>query len=102
MNNYIYILVMGLVSYIIRVVPLTLIRRPIENRFIRSFLFYVPYVTLAVMTVPAIFQATQLPIAGVLAFIVACILAYLGRSLMQVAAVSVIVVYVLELLLLKI
>ena len=49
-NNYIYIAVMALVSYAIRILPLTLIRKPIKNRFIQSFLYYVPYVTLAVMT----------------------------------------------------
>ena len=53
-NNYIYIAVMALVSYAIRILPLTLIRKPIKNRFIQSFLYYVPYVTLAVMTFPAI------------------------------------------------
>ena len=57
-NNYIYIAVMALVSYAIRILPLTLIRKPIKNRFVQSFLYYVPYVTLAVMTFPAIVQAT--------------------------------------------
>ena len=59
-NIYLYILIMAGVSYLIRVLPLTLIRRPITNRFIRSFLFYVPYVTLAVMTFPSIVEATQM------------------------------------------
>ena len=62
-NNYIYIAVMALVSYAIRILPLTLIRKPIKNRFVQSFLYYVPYVTLAVMTFPAIVQATQRPAA---------------------------------------
>ena len=53
-NNYIYIAVMALVSYTIRILPLTLIRKPIKNQFIQSFLYYVPYVTLSVMTFPAI------------------------------------------------
>ena len=57
-NNYIYIAVMALVSYAIRILPLTLIRKPIKNRFVQSFLYYVPYVTLAVMTFPAILHAT--------------------------------------------
>ena len=61
-NNYIYIAVMALVSYAIRILPLTLIRKPIKNRFVQSFLYYVPYVTLAVMTFPAIVQATQSPV----------------------------------------
>ena len=63
-NVYLYILGMWLVSYLIRVLPLTLIRRQITNRTIRSFLYYVPYVTLAVMTFPAILSATQSPISG--------------------------------------
>ena len=57
-NHYIYIAVMALVSYAIRILPLTLIRKPIKNRFIQSFLYYVPYVTLAVMTFPAIVNAS--------------------------------------------
>ena len=61
---YLYIAIMAGVSFLIRTLPLTLIRRPITNRFLRSFLFYVPYVTLAVMTFPAIVQATQSPLAG--------------------------------------
>ena len=69
-NNYIYIAVMALVSYAIRILPLTLIRKPIKNRFIQSFLYYVPYVTLAVMTFPAIIQATQSPAAGAVALVV--------------------------------
>ena len=62
-NNWVYIAVMAAVSYAIRVLPLTLIRKPIKNQFIQSFLYYVPYVTLAVMTFPAIINATQSPIA---------------------------------------
>ena len=69
-NNYIYIAVMALVSYAIRILPLTLIRKPIKNRFIQSFLYYVPYVTLAVMTFPAIIQATQSPAAGAVALLI--------------------------------
>ena len=62
-NIYIYMLIMASVTYLIRVIPLTLIRREIRNTFIRSFLYYVPYVTLAVMTFPAIVEATTLPAA---------------------------------------
>ena len=58
---------MALVSYAIRILPLTLIRKPIKNQFIQSFLYYVPYVTLAVMTFPAIVEATQSPVAGAVA-----------------------------------
>ena len=85
-NNYIYIAVMALVSYVIRILPLTLIRKPIKNRFIQSFLYYVPYVTLAVMTFPAIIQATQSPAAGAVALVVGIAAAWFGASLFQVAA----------------
>ena len=61
---YLYILVCAAVSFLIRELPLTLIRRPIRNRFLRSFLFYVPYVTLAVMTFPSILHTTELPHCG--------------------------------------
>lgn len=64
MKTYLYLFVMALTTYLIRVLPLTLIRKPIRNRFLRSFLYYVPYVTLAVMTFPAIMTVTQSPIAG--------------------------------------
>ena len=96
MNNYIYIAVMAAVSYTIRVLPLTLIRKPIKNQFIQSFLYYVPYVTLAVMTFPAIVDATQSPIAGAAALIVGIILAWFGAGLFPVAVACCVVVFVLE------
>lgn len=95
-NNYIYILLMILVTYAIRVLPLTLIRGQIKNRFIQSFLYYVPYVTLAVMTFPAIIDATQSPIAGAAALIIGIILAWLGAGLFPVAVSCCLVVFVLE------
>ncbi|MBO5257949.1 MAG: AzlD domain-containing protein [Clostridia bacterium] len=98
-NVYLYILVMVLVTYAIRVLPLTLIRKPIKSRFIQSFLFYVPYVTLAVMTFPAITQATQSPIAGFAALVVGMILSWFGASLFQVAAACCGIVFLLELFL---
>ena len=98
MNNvYIYIFGMALVTYAIRVLPLTLIRKKIENRTIRSFLYYVPYVTLAVMTFPAILDATQTPISAVMALAVAIALAYFGKSLFFVAISSTVTVIVVEL-----
>ena len=95
-NIYIYILVMFAVTYLIRVLPLTLIRKPIKNRFVQSFLYYVPYVTLAVMTFPAIIQATQSPAAGAVALVVGIAAAWFGASLFQVAAGCCAVVFVLE------
>ena len=95
-NNYIYIAVMALVSYAIRILPLTLIRKPIKNRFVQSFLYYVPYVTLAVMTFPAIVQATQSPVAGAVALVIGIAAAWCGASLFQVAVACCAVVFVLE------
>lgn len=101
MNNpYIYILVMFAVSFAIRVLPLTLIRGEIKNRFFRSFLHYVPYVTLAVMTFPAIVEATQVPLAGALALGVGVALAWLGAGLFPVSVMCCVVVFAAELLLL--
>ena len=94
---YIYIALMALVTYAIRVLPLTLIRKKIENRTIRSFLYYVPYVTLAVMTFPAILDATQSPIAAAIALVVAIVFAYFGKSLFFVAISSSVTVLVSEL-----
>ena len=98
-NIYIYILIMAGVSYAIRVLPLTLIRKQIKNRFIQSFLYYVPYVTLAVMTFPAITEATQSPIAGAVALVVGIVAAWFGASLFQVAVSCCGVVLLLELFL---
>ena len=94
---YLYIGIMALVTYLIRVRPLTLIRKEIKNRTIRSFLYYVPYVTLAVMTFPAILSATGSIYSAWAALIVGVLLAFKGRSLFQVAVFSCIVVFVLEL-----
>ena len=99
MRNYIYILICFAVIYLVRVLPLTLIRKPITSRFIRSFLFYVPYVTLAVMTFPAIIEATTAPLAGVAALVVGIVVALLGGGLITVAGACCIVVFLLELLL---
>lgn len=98
-NAWIYIAVMAGVTYLIRVLPLTLIRKEIKNQTIRSFLFYVPYVTLAVMTFPAIVQATDSMWAGLAALIAGIVLAWFGGSLFQVAVVACAVVFVLELFL---
>ncbi len=98
-RNYVYILVCFAVIYAIRVLPLTLIRRPIRSVFIRSFLYYVPYVTLAVMTFPAIIRATDVPAAGIAALAVGVIAAWWKGGLLRVAAACCAVVFVLELIL---
>lgn len=100
MSAYAYILVMAAVSYAIRALPMTLIRKPIRSRFVQSFLYYVPYVTLAVMTFPAIVDATQSPVAGALALLVGVAAAWLGAGLMPVAVLCCATVLLSELLLL--
>lgn len=96
---YLYLLIMSAVTIAIRIVPLTLIRKQIKNRFLRSFLFYVPYVTLAVMTFPAIMDATQTPVSGLMALIAGIALAWYGASLFKVSAACCIVVFLAELIL---
>ncbi|MBQ1532914.1 MAG: AzlD domain-containing protein [Solobacterium sp.] len=98
-DPYIYILIMASVSFLIRVLPLTLIRKPITNRFLKSFLYYVPYATLAVMTFPAIIQATQSPLAGAAALVIGIILAWMNAGLFPVAVTCCMVVLILELFL---
>ena len=95
---YIYILIMALTIFMIRVLPLTLIRKKIKNKILRSFLFYVPYVTLAVMTFPAIIYATESIWSGVAALAVGVVLSYVGVGLFGVAVSSCTVVFVIELI----
>ena len=93
---WLYVAVMGVVCYAIRVLPLTLLRKRIRNRFLRSFLYYVPYVTLSVMTFPAIVEATRSPIAGAAALGLGILLAWAGAGLFPVAASCCAVVLALE------
>lgn len=97
-NIYVYLLIMAAVTYAIRVLPLTLIRKQIKNRFLQSFLYYVPYVTLAVMTFPAITEATQSPLAGVAALAAGILAAWLGAGLFPVSILCCLIVFLLELL----
>ena len=96
-NVYLYILGMWGISYLIRVLPLTLIRREIKSRTIRSFLYYVPYVTLAVMTFPAILSATQSPVSAALALAAGLAAAWFGGSLFQVSVLCCAIVFLAEL-----
>lgn len=95
-NTIIYILLIILTTNLLRVLPALLIRKPIKNRFVKSFLYYVPYVTLAVMTVPAIITATSSPIAGALALVAGIFAAWFGLGLLPVAVVCCVVVFLLE------
>ncbi len=99
MNNvYVYILIMALVTYLIRMLPLALIRKKITNRFFRSFLYYVPFVTLAVMTFPAILNATDSVWSAGIAFAASMVIAYCGGGLPVVATVACAVVFIVELI----
>lgn len=85
MSIYVYIFTMALTTYLIRMLPLTIFRKPIKSRFLRSFLHYVPYACLTAMTFPAILTSTAAILSGAAALIVAVILAYRGRSLLTVS-----------------
>ena len=87
------------VTYLIRLLPLTLIKKEIRNVYIKSFLYYVPYVTLSVMTFPAILHATASVWSGAAALAVAVILAWKGKSLFQVSLAACAMVFLLELFL---
>ena len=94
---YLYILVAMLVIYLIRMLPLTLIRKEIKNPFIKSFLYYVPYVTLAVMTFPAILSATGNTISAWAGFIAGVIIAYVDGNLFKVSLGACAVVFLVNL-----
>ena len=97
-NILLAILLMAGVTYLIRVLPLVLIRREIKNRTVRSFLHYVPYVTLSVMTFPAILSATNIIWSALAALAVAVVLALRGCKLPVVAAAACVAVFLVELI----
>ncbi|MBQ6024075.1 MAG: AzlD domain-containing protein [Lachnospiraceae bacterium] len=96
MNIYIYILVMAAVTYLIRMIPLVLVKGKINNRFIRSFLYYVPYACLMAMTFPAVFFSTSSMLAAIAGVGVAIILALKGKGLMTVALAASITVFLVS------
>ena len=96
MSIYAYIATMAITTYLIRVLPLTIFRKPIKSRFLRSFLHYVPYACLTAMTFPAILTSTAAVISGAAALIVAVVLAYRGKSLIVVALSSSVTVLAVE------
>lgn len=98
-NIYIYILVMAVVTYLIRMLPMILVKKEITNVTIRSFLYYVPYVTLSLMTFPAILSATNTIASAAVAFIIAVIAAYKGSSLIKVTVLACLTVFILEMFL---
>ncbi len=94
---YAYILVMAVVTYAIRALPLTLIRKEIKSKFIKSFLYYVPYETLAAMTFPAILSATDYWMSSAVGFAVAMVLAFNKKSLLTVASCACAAAFIVEL-----
>ncbi|HIR12491.1 MAG TPA: AzlD domain-containing protein [Candidatus Choladousia intestinavium] len=98
-DTYLYIFVMAAVTYLVRLLPLTLIKKEIKNTYIKSFLYYVPYVTLSVMTFPAILSATDSIWSGTAAFAAAVLLAYRRKSLLQVSIAACAAAFLVELIL---
>ena len=96
MSVYIYVLVMAVTTYLIRALPLTLFKKPIRSRFLRSFLHYVPTACLTAMTFPAILTATDHVISGAAGLVVGVILAFKNKSLIVVAVASAATVFVVE------
>ena len=96
MSIYLYIFTMALTTYLIRVLPLTIFRKPIRSRFLRSFLHYVPYACLSAMTFPAILSSTASVLSGTAALVVAVFLAYRGKSLLTVSLAASAAVMVTE------
>ena len=94
----IYLVVMAGVTYLVRMVPLVLVNKPIKNKYVLSFLYYVPYTVLSVMTIPACFYATDSYVSAIVGFVVAVIAGFLKRSLVQVAVFSSLAVLVVELI----
>lgn len=98
-NFVIYLLVTAGVTYLVRMLPLVLVKGKIKNRFLLSFLHYIPYAVLTVMTVPAVFYATGSVLSASVGFLAALVLAFMGRSLLQVASASCAAVLIMELIL---
>lgn len=90
--------VMSLTTYLIRVTPMVVFRKKITNRFVRSFLYYVPYAVLAAMTFPAIFSCTGSQLSAIMGCIVAVVLAWFNRGLLTVAVGAVAAVYVVQMI----
>lgn len=93
-----YLVVMAGITYLIRMLPLVLVKKKIKNKFILSFLYYIPYSVLSVMTIPAIFYSTSYRLSAAAGFAVAAVLSYFEKSLLKVAAFSCLAVFISELL----
>ena len=98
MKIYLYIFVMALTTYLVRVLPLILLKKPIRSRFLRSFLRYIPAASLTAMTFPAILYATEHILSGLVGLVVAVLLALGKKSLVLVAVASCAAVFLTELI----
>ena len=96
MSIYVYVLVMAVTTYLIRAIPLTLLKRPIKSRFLRSFLHYVPTACLTAMTFPAILYATDHVVSGAASFVVGVLLALKNKTLIVVAVASCATTFLVE------
>jgi len=97
-NFYIYLIVMAGVTYLIRMLPLVLIKKKIKNKYLLSFLYYIPYAVLSAMTFPGIFYSTGSVVSAVVGTVIALLMAYLKRSMVTVAALSCAGVFLTELI----
>ena len=97
-DYFIYLAIMAGVTYLVRMLPFVLVRKKIKNRFVKSFLYYIPYTVLAVMTFPAIFYSTGSVISAAVGTAVGVLLAFFGRGLVTVASASALSVLIVELL----
>ena len=95
-NVYLYFLVMAGVTFLVRALPVTVLKKPVTNRFFKSFLYYVPYATLSVMIFPAIINATQSPVSGLLALVAGIAVAWIGGDLFKVSVACCAVVFLSE------
>jgi len=99
MNNipfWVYLVLMAGVTYLIRMLPMVLLKKRITNRFVLSFLHYIPYTVLSVMTIPAIFSSTAYTLSAWIGFIAAVVMALFKKSLVTVAAIACVAVFITE------
>ena len=93
---FIYLILMAVSTYLIRAIPFVLVKKRIENRYIRSFLTYIPYAVLTAMTIPAIFYATSSVWSAAVGLVAAVVMSLFGFGLMPVAVVACVAVYATE------
>lgn len=93
---FIYLALMAGSTYLIRAIPFALVNKKIENQFIKSFLYYIPFAVLSAMTFPAILYATDSIVSAAIGFAVAIVFAWKGKSLTIVAVAACVAVFLVE------